>query len=67
MHEDNRPKMRTVPQISKEFDMPEYTVRRLCKDGTIPHIRSGNRILINATMLADILSGKHIGQNQEVS
>lgn len=67
MHDDNSPKMRTIPQISKEFDIPGYTLRRLCKNGTIPHIKSGNRPLINATMLADILSGKQGTYNQEVS
>ena len=40
-----------IPQASKTTGLSQYFLRNGCKDGTIPHIRSGAVYLINVPAL----------------
>lgn len=39
-------KVATVPEISKETGISEYTIRKLCRDGKLPYLELGNKWLI---------------------
>ena len=49
-----------IPQASKTTGLSQYFLRNGCKDGTIPHIRSGAVYLINVPALL-----KKLGQINE--
>ena len=48
-------RMMTIRETTKTGIMREHTLRRLVKQGTIPHIKSGNRVLINYERLVEML------------
>ena len=45
------PPFQKIPQASKTTGLSQYFLRNGCKDGTIPHIRSGAVYLINIPAL----------------
>lgn len=49
------PMMMTVNQVARTGLLKEDTIRRGIKEGWIPHIKSGNRALINYNKLVKIL------------
>ena len=55
MIEQNMPKMMTINEIAKTGLLKEDTLRRGVREGWIPHIKSGNRFLINYNKLIKIL------------
>lgn len=49
-------KFKTIRQSAKLVDgLSEYNLRRLIKQGKIPYIKSGNRVLININTLIDYI------------
>ena len=56
----NTTKMRTIPEAAKEialFDpntcLTEPVLRRMVKDSIIPHVKSGNRMLIDLNSICN--------------
>lgn len=45
------PPFQRIPQAAETTGLSQYYLRRGCKDGSIPHIRSGNVYLINIPAL----------------
>lgn len=50
-NEGKIPRFVTIRQAAATGILPEHTLRRFVKDGTIPSIKSGNRNLINLDRL----------------
>lgn len=38
--------VKTVPSLSQQTGVPEWTIRKLIKDGKLPALRMGNRFYI---------------------
>ena len=38
--------VRTIPALAKETTIPEWTIRKLIKDGRLPALRMGNKFYI---------------------
>lgn len=38
--------VRTIPALSKQTGIPEWTIRKLIKDGRLPALRMGNKFYI---------------------
>ena len=38
--------------------LTEYRIRRLCKEGTLPHIKAGKKYLINQDVLLKFTKGE---------
>lgn len=38
--------VRTIPELSKETGISEYTLRQLCRTGKLPYLPVGNRWFI---------------------
>ena len=49
------PPFQKIPATSKSTGLSMYFLRRGVKDGSIPHIKSGNDYLINMNRLLEIL------------
>ena len=44
---EGKPRMLTIRQTSATGILSEGTLRRMLKEGNLPHIQVGNRVLIN--------------------
>lgn len=58
---DSIPKMITIRQVADTGIMPEHAIRVLVKDNKIPHIKVGNKVLINFTLLCQNLNDMTCG------
>lgn len=38
--------VKSIPELSKETGMPQFTIRKLVKDGRLPALRLGNKFYI---------------------
>ena len=38
--------VRTIPALSKETTIPEWTIRKLIKDGRLPALRMGSKFYV---------------------
>lgn len=50
------PRMMTIREIARTGILPENALRRLVKQGKIPHLKCGNRVLINYDRLVKLLN-----------
>lgn len=46
-------RFQTFAETSRTTGLSQYFLRRGCKDGIIPYIKSGNRVLINVPLLIE--------------
>ena len=45
---DNKPRMLTIDEAaSLVYGLSKYRIRKMCIDGTLPHIKAGKKYLIN--------------------
>ena len=61
--------MPTVPfqkiaEACKTTGLSQYFLRQGCKNGTIPHIKSGGVYYINVPALIEVLSAGQMGQSE---
>ena len=45
----------TIKETAKEFQFPEFAIRRLVKNGAFPVIQVGNRVYITREIFAEYL------------
>ncbi len=58
-------KLLTIRQAARLIDgFTEYQIRRLVKNGALPYLKSGNRVLIEEQAIFDYISNS---QNMEVN
>ena len=50
------PPFQTIPEACKTTGLSMYYLRRGCKDGSIPHVMSGAKYLINVPAMMEVLS-----------
>lgn len=55
-----------IPEACKTTGLSQYFLRKGCKDGSIPHIRSGPTYYIDVPALLRKLEGEAVGRDQEV-
>lgn len=46
-------RFQTIPEAAQTTGLSQYFLRHGAKNGTVPHTRSGNRILINVPLLLE--------------
>lgn len=51
------PKMLTIRQIAATGILSEHAIRMLVKAGKIPHLKVGNKVLINFDTILKMLEG----------
>lgn len=61
--------MPTVPfqkiaEACKTTGLSQYFLRQGCKNGTIPHVKSGGVYYINVPALIEVLSAGQMGQSE---
>lgn len=55
-----------IPEAYKTTGLSQYFLRKGCKDGSIPHIRSGPTYYIDVPVLLRKLGGESVGHDREV-
>ena len=53
---NNIPVMLTIAETAKRANIAEYCVRRMVKNGKIPHIKTGVKVLINWQKFVNFLN-----------
>jgi excisionase family DNA binding protein len=48
----------TIPEAAALMGLSEFTVRSLCKSGTIPYVADGKKFLINKAVLIICMLGQ---------
>lgn len=48
-------RFQTISDASRSTGLSQYFLRRGCKDGSVPNIRSGNKYLINVPLLIECM------------
>lgn len=56
LKENNMPRFMTVREIAKTGLLSEYCLRRMLREDKLPYIRSGNRYLVNYSLLIEQLN-----------
>lgn len=51
------PPLQKIPQAAKSTGLSPYFLRKGCKDGSIPHVKSGDTYYINVLKLLQQLNG----------
>lgn len=46
-------RFQTIADASRTTGLSQYFLRRGCKAGIVPHIKSGNKFLVNAPLLIE--------------
>lgn len=55
----NKPKMLTIGRAAALVDgLSESRIRKMCIDGTLPHIKAGRKYLINQAVFFEIIGEK---------
>jgi excisionase family DNA binding protein len=62
---DEVPKMATIKETAKIFNLPEYFVRQLVKNGQIVAVQSGRKTFINLNKFAEKLNVGNISADEE--
>lgn len=47
----NKPPFQTIPEACETTGLSMYYLRKGCKEGTVPHIKSGGKYYINVVAL----------------
>lgn len=65
MSENNQALFQTIKQAVKTTGLSEYCLRQRLRAGNIPHITSGNKILINMPRFLEILEKETVNSAVE--
>ena len=55
----------TIREACNKTGLSQFYLRRGCADGTVPHIRSGNKVLVNLPLLVERLNAESAGSNAQ--
>lgn len=56
---DTKTTMLTIKEAAQTVKgLTEYRIRRMCKEGTLPHIKAGKKYLINQDVLLKFARGE---------
>lgn len=54
-----------IPEACRTTGLSQYMLRRGCRDGTVPHIRSGRTYYVDVPALLDKLSAELSGNGRK--
>lgn len=46
-------RFQTIADATRTTGLSQYYIRRGCREGSIPHIKSGNKFLVNVPLLIE--------------
>lgn len=58
------PRMETIKETARLFNLPEYFVRRKVLSGEIAAVRTGRKYLVNVDKLAEYLNNTTVQQEK---
>lgn len=53
-------KFQTITEAARTTGLSQYSLRRGTKDGSVPHVKSGNRTLINIPLLLEYMDRQSV-------
>lgn len=53
-------KFQTITEAARTTGLSQYFLRRGTKDGSVPHTKSGNRVLVNVPLLIEQMDRQSI-------
>lgn len=52
----NKPQMLTLKQAAELVEgLSAFRIRKMCNEGILPHVKAGNKYLINKTALFNVI------------
>lgn len=64
MKSNTTPRMMTIRQTAATGVLPENTLRQMAREGRLPCMKTGNKVLINVDRLIDQLN--QLGENENL-
>ena len=62
MEETKIPTMLKIRAAAEKTHLPYYHILKLCKEGTLPHIRAGKVYYVNLEKLVEYLNSQGTGE-----
>ncbi len=62
----NIPRMLTIKETAKEFNLPEHFVRQTVLSGRCVAVRAGKKYLVNANKFSEFLNTSTVEQNENI-
>lgn len=56
-------RFQTITDATRTTGLSQYFIRRGCKDGSIPHIKSGSKFLVNIPLLLEAMDRQSVRNN----
>lgn len=56
-------RFQTIADTTRTTGLSQYYIRRGCREGTIPHVKSGNKFLVNVPLLIEQMDQQSIKSN----
>lgn len=53
-------RFQTIADATRTTGLSQYFIRRGCKDGSIPHIKSGAKFLVNIPLLLEAMDRQSV-------
>lgn len=53
-------RFQTIADATRTTGLSQYFIRRGCKDGSIPHVKSGSKFLVNVPLLLEAMDRQSI-------
>ena len=57
--------VRTIPQLAEQTGMPQWTIRKLVKDGKLKALKMGNKFYIPLAAFEDLFTAQTDDSNNE--
>ena len=57
---DPAQRFQTIADATRTTGLSQYFIRRGCKDGSIPHVKSGSKFLVNIPLLLEAMDRQSI-------
>lgn len=56
-------RFQTIADATRTTGLSQYYIRHGCREGTIPHIKSGNKFLVNIPLLLERMDQLSLNSN----
>lgn len=53
----------TIADAARTTGLSQYFIRRGCRDGSVPHIKSGNKFMVNVPLLIEQMDRQSVNSN----
>lgn len=62
-HYDPSRQFQTIAETSRTTGLSQYYIRCGCRGGTVPHIKSGSKFMVNVPLLIEQMNRQSLNSN----